>query len=567
MPSAPPTPAPPAPAPVSPLTAGLEPQPPAADAAINSPGAIARAATITSIGNLSSRVVGLAREVVKSYFFGNSFAASAFELASNLPNQFYDLLAGGMISSALVPTFSAMVEDERNPDRLADFGKLLGALLGLAAAGLLALVGALFLLAGAYARLVGSGPDQDTELVAMLLRITIPTLAFLNLSGILTAALFARRKFGITAFTATSFNLTMIVAVVLLETRLGVAALAVGMLAGSVAQIAMQLPGLRGVPVRLSLNWRHPGVANIVRLFLPVAGGLAIAQVAVQVSFIAAGRISAEGPATMRYAAQVIQFPLGMIAVAVSSAILPALSSQAHGGAPEAFKATLAHGLRLVGVLIVPASIGLFVLAQPVVALLFQRGAFTAESTAYTAATLRAAVPGLLFAAIDLPLIYSFYARRDTRTPTRIGLVSTGAYLILVAVLAALADSGARAFTLVDLVMANSLKTGLDALLMATFLSRRLGGLAGHGLASLAIKVTAASLVMGGVAWLVMTALAGRLGSGRLAADAAVALGASGAGIVAYLGCASLLRIPEMAVLRRLASRFAVTFGIARIRI
>ncbi|MCS7062189.1 MAG: murein biosynthesis integral membrane protein MurJ [Anaerolineae bacterium] len=521
----------------------------------DTPSSIARAATITSIGNLSSRIVGLAREVVKSYFFGNGPAASAFELASNLPTQFYDLLAGGMISSALVPTFSALIEDERNPAKMAEFGRLLGALLGLAGVGLAVLVVGLWALAGLYAEFVGSGPGQDPALVTALLHITIPTIAFLNLSGILTAALFARRKFTITAFTATTFNLTMIVCVVMLEGRLHVAALAVGMLAGSVVQVAMQWPGLRGVPIRLSLNWRHPGVSQVVRLFLPVAGGLALAQLAVQVSYIAAGQISAEGPATMRYAAQVIQFPLGMIAVAVSAAILPALSAQAVQPTPDEFKATLAHGLRLVGVLIVPASVGVFVLARPIVAALFERGAFTAESTLYTAATLRAAAPGLLFAAIDQPLIYAFYARRDTRTPTLIGLVSTLSYLALVAALAALAQSGLRPFTLVDLVLANSLKTGLDAVLMALFLFRKIGRLTGHALVPLMVKVCFASAVMAGVAWGAMSTIEAGLGTANFTAHVGVALGAACAGAVAYFVCAWVLGVREFAVLGGMVRR------------
>lgn len=519
---------------------------------IDTPQSIARAATLTSVGSLSSRIVGLGREVVKSYFFGNGPAASAFELASNLPSQFYDLLAGGMVSSALVPTFSALIEDERDPAKVAEFGRLLGALLGLAGAGLAVLVVALWALAGLYAELVGSGPGQDPALVTSLLHITIPTIAFLNISGILTAALFARRRFGITAFTATAFNLTMIVSAVLLESRLGVGALAVGMLAGGGVQMLMQLPGLRGVPIKLSLNWRHPGVAQVVRLFLPVAGGLALAQLAVQVSYIAAGRISAEGPATMRYAAQVIQFPLGMIAVAVSAAILPALSAQANQATTDAFKATLAQGLRLVCVLIVPASVGVFVLARPIVAVLFERGAFTAESTLYTAATLRAAAPGLLFAAIDQPLIYAFYARRDTRTPTLIGLVSTLCYLALVGALAALAQSGVRPFTLVDLVLANSLKTGLDAMLMAIFLFRRIGRLAGDAIVPLVLKVCLASALMGIVTRAAMSALEAGYSSRGFPDDMVVAVGAAAAGAAAYFACAWALRVREFAALGRI---------------
>ncbi len=522
---------------------------------VDTPRSIARAATITSIGSLSSRIVGLAREIVKSYFFGNGPAASAFELASNLPSQFYDLLAGGMMSSALVPTFSGLIENERDPAKVAEFGRLLGALLGLAGAGLTALVLVLWTLAGLYAELVGSGPGQNPSLVTSLLHITIPTIAFLNISGILTAALFARRKFGITAFTATAFNLTMIISAVLLESRLGVGALAVGMLAGGAVQTAMQLPGLRGVQITLSLNWRHPGVAQVVRLFLPVAGGLALAQLAVQVSYIVAGQISAEGPATMRYAAQIIQFPLGMIAVAVSAAILPALSAQANQPTTDEFKSTLAQGLRLVCMLIVPASVGVFVLARPIVAVLFERGAFTSASTLYTAETLRAAAPGLLFAAIDQPLIYAFYARRDTRTPTLIGLVSTVSYLALVGVLAVLAQSGARPFTLVDLVLANSLKTGLDATLMAIFLFRKIGRLTGHGVLPLALKVCLASGLMGLVTWAAMSVLEAGVGSSRFLADVIVTVGASAVGAAIYFICAWALRMRELATLGGLIRR------------
>ncbi|MDW8351818.1 MAG: murein biosynthesis integral membrane protein MurJ [Anaerolineae bacterium] len=519
---------------------------------------IAWAAAITSLGNLSSRVIGLAREMVKSFYFGNGQAASAFELAANIPTQFYDLLVGGMLSSALVPTLSRLAAGEDHEAQRREFGALLGALIGLFALGLSALIAVLWLCALPIAHFIGGGPNQDAELVASLLRLTIPAILFLNLSGIISAALFARHKFGFTAFTATVFNLALIACMALFESQLGVASLALGLLAGSIAQVLIQLPGLRGVPIKLSLNWRLPGVTQVIRLFLPVAGGLVLAQIAVQASFIFAGRISAEGPATMRYAAQVIQFPLGMIVTAVSAAILPSLSAARD----EAFKATLAQGLRLVWVLIAPATVGLYVLATPIIALLFQHGAFTAESTAYTAAALRAAAPGLLFAAIDTPLIFAFYARRDTRTPTLIGLVSTVFYLILIAGLAQLSQAGARPFTLPDLILANSFKTGLDAALMGLFLWRKVGGLRGYGLAGLIAKAGIASLVMGGVVWLVMSALLSHLGLETFWTKAIVVGGAALAGGAVYAACAMALRIPEWVALSgALRRRLGLTGG------
>lgn len=512
---------------------------------------IARAATITSIGNLSSRIFGLILVTVKSFYFGNGQAASAFELAATVPTQFYDLLVGGMLSSALVPTFSALADGENKRADLHAFGQLLGALISLATVLLSALVVVLALFAVPIGAFISGGSNQDPVVVAALLRLTIPAILFLNVSGIVTGALFARRKFGYTAFTATLFNIVAIACMVLFQAQLGVMSLALGLLMGSLAQLLVQLPGLHGVPIKLSLNWRTPGVTKIVRLFLPVAGGLVFAQIAVTVSFILASQISESGPATMRYAAQVIQFPLGMIVTAVSAAILPSLSSSSG----DDFKATLAQGLRLVWVLIVPASVGLYVLATPVIALLFQHGAFTAESTAYTASALRAAVPGLVFAAIDTPLIYAFYAQRDTRTPTLIGLTSTAFYLLLVGALSLLAQNGARPFTLDDLILANSLKTGMDAALMGFFLWGKIGGLDGFGIGSLALKVIGASALMGSAVWLMMMRLMSRFDLNALGGDFVVVVGSTLAGAAVYGLCAWLLRVQELAVIPALLRR------------
>jgi putative peptidoglycan lipid II flippase len=516
---------------------------------------IAGAATIMSIGNLSSRIVGLFREIAKSYFFGNGRMASAFQLASSPPSQFYDLLVGGMLSSALVPTFSDLIGDKEDTENLAEFGKLLGALIGIFSIVLVVLVGLLWIFADRLALILAGGPNQDLGLVASLLRITIPAIIFMNMSGILTAALYARRKFAFTAFTATAFNLTMIACVALLERQLSISSLAVGMLLGSILQVLMQLPGLRSIPIRLSLNWHHPGIGRILKLFMPVAGGLALAQLAALVSYVLAGHIGAEGPATMSYAAQVIQFPLGMIVVAVSSAILPSLSMHGHDESLDAFKNTLSQGMRLVWVLIIPASVGIFVLAQPIVALLFQRGAFTVQSTAYTALALRAAVPGLIFSAIDQPLIYAFYAQHDTRTPTLVGVASTTSYLVLLGILYTLSTNHLREFALTDLILANSLKTGLDASLMGIFLSRKIGGLRGYGMSSLALKVCAASALMGGVVWVACTLIQARVGNTQFVANAITAIGAAVLGVLVYVGCTMLLRVKELTVIRGLLKR------------
>jgi putative peptidoglycan lipid II flippase len=288
----------------------------------------------------------------------------------------------------------------------------------------------------------------------------------------------------------------------------------------------------------------------VIRLFLPVAGGLALAGIAAQISFIAASALGENGPATMRLAAQVIQFPLGMVVSAVSIAALPSLASS--DGA--AFKATLARGLRLMLVLIAPASIALYVLAEPVIALLFQRGAFDARSTSETAWALRAAVPNLVFSAIDIPFIFAFYARRDTRTPTLVGLVSTLAYIAILGALALLDRAGIVPFTLEKLILANSIKTGIDAALMAPLLLRQIGGLRGHGILWLLPRVALASALMGALVWAASALLIGQIGLATLGARLLVLIVCGALGLAGYLALTLLMRIDEArGVVNRLA--------------
>lgn len=513
---------------------------------------IARATRLTSIGNLSSRIIGFVAIATRAAMFGTDRAVSAFELAANIPSLLNDVLIGRMMSSALVPTLSALSEDEQR----SAFGKLLGALIGIVLTALSAIALLLLLFVQPLATLITAGQNQDISLVTLLMRITLPSIVFLSLAAIVSAALMARHRFEYTAFNAAAFNVVMIACTLLLAPTMGVASLALGMLLGSIVQFAMQLPGLRDVPVRLSLDWRHPGIHQIAKLYLPVMAGLVLAAIAQQASFTIANIITGSGVFIMRLAAQVIQFPLGLISAAISAAILPTLSRQAadatHDNSP--FKQTLMRGLRLVWMFTVPATIGLLMLAEPVIALLFQRGAFDATSTIFTAEALRAAAPNLLFSAIDQPLIFAFYAQRNTRTPTLVGLISTMFYFVIVGAGMALWRAGLRTFTLADLVLCDSLKTGVDMLLMGWLLSRNVGGFAKRALMTFALKVLIASAAMASVVWLLNGALAGLFVSHTFITRAFALAVVVVAGAAVFGVLALLLRIEELN-LRRFIKR------------
>jgi len=458
---------------------------------------LARDAMIIAAGNIASRLIGLLRETVKSELFGSTGPLSAFEAAAVVPVQLYDLLVGGMVSSALVPVFREYA------DRRAELRRLAGAVLvwvwlvmgGVVLVGELAARPVAWLLAG------GLDP-QLLDLTTALVRWTILSVWWIATAGVISGLLQAFQRFTLPAFTAAAFNAAMVLAALGLGRRLGVTALALGMVAGAILQVLLQLPALRGLWPRPS--WYHPALLRILQLYSPVVFGLAVNQIAILLSYHLASRTGPHSIAWMRYATTLIQFPLGLVVTAISVAILPRLSRlsvEARRGRAglEPFRATLAAGLRMVIALIVPAAFGLYVLADPVIDLLFQHGRFTAADTVMVAQVLRGYLPGLIFAAIDQPLVFAFYARQDTLTPAVVGLIcNVGIYLA-----AALTPTLFRPLQVTDLAVANSVQWAVHALLMGGLLIRQIGPMRAYGLGRWMARVLIASIAMAlGVAWL-----------------------------------------------------------------
>jgi len=524
---------------------------------------VARAAGIIALGNITSRLLGLARETVKSHLFGATWRVDAFQVSAVVPTQLYELLIGGMISSALVPVFSEYAA----PECREELERLVGTLFTLAALVLAVLVIVAEGLAPLIAWVLGSGFDTQTlELAAQLLRITLPAVLFLSLSGLLTGLLYALKRFTLPAFTSTVFNASVVAAALVFGQRLGVASMALGILAGGLVQIALQSPGLssqglqRGLRLRPALDWRNPALLRIVRLYVPVAVSLIISQMAIYLSYNLASRAGAGSIAWMNYATTLIQFPLGLVATAISTAILPTLSRRslvpqsdesaaAAWAANRAFLWTLAHGLKLVLILIVPATIGLFVLAQPIVALLFEHGVFTSQDTQATAQVLRFYLFGLTFAAIDQPLVFAFYARKDTRTPALVGLMCIGIYLM-----AALAPSAllGRPLHVSDLALANSIQWISHAFIMLWLLKRRVGGLGDYGLRTLIVKAVLASAVMGAAAAFAAQALTPAVHLGHTVGHLIIVGGAGLIAVFVYGAAIVALRVTEPDLVGRL---------------
>ncbi len=521
---------------------------------------VARATGVLALGNIASRMLGLAREVVLTNLFGASGASDAFRVAVIVPKALYDLLIGGHVNSAIIPVLSEVVTVKGR----VELWRLVSVLLSLVTLILAVLVLVLEIFAPQVVQFVGGGYDPSTlDLATHLLRLTAPALIFLSLFAVLSGTLYALRTFTWPAFAGVVFNGSIVLISLLFapppqilpvlsssgviwraaRPPEGVVIVALGWLVGALAQLALQLPGLRGTDFRISLNLRHPALGRIATLYTPVMFSLILDTLVIRTfSYNLASQTGEGSISHMDLATTLIQFPQGLIATAISIAILPTLSRQAVILTAEgraAFRDTLGLGLRLAITLILPATIGLFVLATPIVALLFQHGAFVVTDTAITTLALRLYLIGLPFAALDLLLVYAFYARQDSLTPALIGLLSLTIYMIAAIVLF-------PRYGLFSLMIADSLKHIIHATVSAYLLARRMNGLGKQRLLLTTGKAAVAAITMGAVAAFTTSQLLTWIGTSSLIREIIVVGFSGGISVLVYLLLALLFGIEEL---------------------
>jgi putative peptidoglycan lipid II flippase len=309
------------------------------------------------------------------------------------------------------------------------------------------------------------------------------------------------------------------------------------MLLGSLLQIVVQLWALRDARLRWRFDWRHPAVRRILKLYTPIVAGLVINQLAIALSYNLATRTGDQSISYMRFATTLYQFPLGLVVTALSVATLPTLARQA-GAELAAFKQTLSEGMRLVITLIMPAAAGLFALAIPIVALLFEHGEFTAQDTETTALVLRFYLFGLPFAAVDQMLVYSSFARKDTLRPALVGVISIVIYLLTAVALL-------RPLGLLSLMVADGVKHVVHTLMMIWVVRDQIGGLRGFGISRTIVKSTVAALVTGVAAYAVAGATMERLPLSGFSQQFLVVLAGAIAGVLAYTAMVFILNIRE----------------------
>ncbi len=428
---------------------------------------IAGAAALVAVGNVASRALGLVREAFIANRFGADGSVSAFRVANRTYNLLYELLIGGVMASALVPVLSEYAEKDRLEYRrlLTSLSFVLLVIVGLA---LVALEVAAPLAADAMGS--GFGPELHALTVEML-RVVFPAVLLMSLAGLLSAALYSLKRFLFPSFSAAIFNIGLIAGAVILAEQHRAVALAYGVLVGAAAQLLLQLVGLWRAGIRPARCLLHPALKRILLLALPILGSLAVGQAQVVIDSNLASRTGEQSLAWMANATTLIQFPLGLVATAISVASLPQLARLALSDRDgHEFAATLAFGLRLVTLLILPATAALAAIGAPLIELMFEHGAFTpADSVAVTAA-LHLYLLGLPAAALDQCLLMAFYARGDTLRPALVGVAGVGIYL-------AVALATMNSMGMLGLVLANSCQWVGHLALMSWLAIRRLPAL------------------------------------------------------------------------------------------
>jgi putative peptidoglycan lipid II flippase len=518
---------------------------------------LARSAGVIGLATLTSRLLGLVRDVAIGVLFGTSMAADAYAVATRFPMLLRDLFAEGAMSAAFVPTFTRYLQREGKEAAWRLGAQVINALL--VVTGVLVVAG--ILLAEPLVELYADG-FKDTpgklELTIQLARVTMPFLLLVAVAAAFMGMLNALRHFVIPASSPALFNVVFIIATAALVPvfeRYGVEtalALAFAMLLGGLVQIVVQWPTLRreGYRHRWLLNWRDSGLREVLFLMGPGSIGVAAAQINLLVNTQLAtdegGAASALG-----YAFRLMYMPIGILGVSIATAAIPDLVRHAQAGSHAQMRTTLSWGLRLMLMLSVPATLGLMVLAHPIVELIFEHGkVFGPESTSLVAAALLYYAPGIVGYSVVKLASPSFYSLQDSRTPMVVSLITIAANLGLNLWL-----NSIMGFT--GLALGTAIAANVNAGLLLWLLAKRIDGIEARRVLWSLLKITVASLVMALVAYELEAWLRTTMPGGSVIYRALRVILSIGAGMGALALSAWALRIDEFhQAMARLLSRF-----------
>jgi putative peptidoglycan lipid II flippase len=509
----------------------------------------ARSAGLVGLGLLASRILGLVRDGLLAYFLGTGHVAEAWMVALRIPNVLRTLLTDGSMNSAFVPILNEYLEQSDRSRTVS--------LINAATSALVLFLGAItilgFLASPLLVHLVAPGFESvpgKLELTADLMQWLFICLFLSAIAALLMGVLQSVGYFVTSSIAPSLFNVMLIVAIFLIcplfgdEPERWVFGLLIGVLASGVLQVLIQVPPLRARKLlpRPSRDLGHPGVRRMGVLLLPTLLGVGVAQFAIIANTLLASLLPDGGVAAVEYATRIIQVPYVVAAGGLGTAMLPQLSRQSARGEHRELLRTLSGSLRTVVFLMVPVGCLIALLAEPVVRLLFERGAFSAESTIRTADALRYFVPLLLGASALRIVTACFFSLQDTQTPVRVA----GVALVFNAGLGALLM---QTMDVAGLSLAIALTPCLGGLVLVWTLSRRLGGFHWVGWPRMGLTVACASAALFVASALAMRGVDALQLEPELADRIAMVTLPGASGLLAYLGTAWAMRSSELGFL------------------
>jgi putative peptidoglycan lipid II flippase len=513
---------------------------------------LARSAGVFGLATITSRILGLVRDQVLAFYFGAGDANDAFRVASRIPNLVRDLFAEGAMSAAFVPTFTRQLTLHGRERAWQLASSVINALL--LVTGILVVLGIIF--AGPLVRLYASDFAEvpgKLELTIYLTRIVFPFLTLVAIAAALMGMLNSLGHFFIPALSPAMYNVAVVVmslALIPFAPALGVEPItivAIAALVGGVGQLAIQWPPLRreGFRYQPVLDIRDEGLHRVLLLMGPGTIGMAATQINVFVNTVLATGEGTGAVSWLDFAFRLMYLPIGLFGVSIATAATPAISRMVAEQDLGRIRSTLAHALGLMLFLNVPATVGLVVLAEPIVAVIFQHGEFTAADTVATAQALQLYAIGLVGYSIVRIISPTFYALQRSRVPVTVSAasvaVNVGLNLTLVDVL------GYR-----GLALGTSITALLNATVQLWLLRREIHGLEGSRIAASTLRVVAAAAIMGAVTWSTHIGLLHAVPGGSFVLQASRLFVTISVSLAALVAAAQMLRIQEFAEARDL---------------
>jgi putative peptidoglycan lipid II flippase len=513
-------------------------------------GRIARSTAFFSVATAASRVAGLGREVVAAGFYGISGPMSAFTIAFQVPNLIRALFADAALQPAFVPVFTELLGKKQYKDAF----RLASTLLLLVTMVLGAITALFVLLAPVVMPIFAPGFEGEIlDLTVTLSQVLFPILVLLGVSGVVVGILNSYDRFGAFAISPLFWNLTIILVLVVLEPlfhgRDKIYAYAIAILVGTLVQLLIPVWDLRNTPFRFkfSFDWRHPGLRRVLWLMLPVTISLGLINFNLLINSFFGSLVSDQAPAAIDKAFRIYQLPQGIFSVAIATVLFPTLARFANAGEIDNLRATMANGMRQILFVLLPAAAAILALSDPMIRLVYQRGAFDPAETAVVATA-------LFWFAFSLPTNGLYLLQTRTFFSLQRPWQATALAVIDLVVSAVAALVLYEPFGVGGIVAGTGIGTSAAVVAQALILRREFGGLELGRLFSTASRITIASAALAGVGWLVWDLLDEALGRGLVGQIVSLGGGLAIGGLV-YVALAKLLRVAELEQIARLLRR------------